>query len=327
MRKLRPYLIFERYKLKEFDKASLIKYLVYFIEESQDKKERLEALELLKTIDLKDDKIFTILENIMLSDSNEYVRITAAELVIKNYLRKAEKPLKWMFGHESSYMCLMRLIKALEQVNNDFSNLLINYVEEIFGEDYIAKYKIKPSEALGLKFLELKIRRKLTLKSECKDENLHITFFVTKSGHVVELNISKVPCSEADFLKFFPGLKRLTIKNTGLKSINSFGSLINLEFLNLSLNNLEQITSLDRLSSLKTLIITNNNIRELILPESMNGLRTLNVSGNPLFKLGNIENLKHIGYIDLSNVRIPTIKIHELYNRIKNKIPNLFFFY
>ncbi len=327
MRKLRPSLIFEKYKLKEFDKASLIKYLVYFIEESQDKKERLEALELLKMIDLKDDKIFTILENIMLSDSNEYVRITTAELVIKNYLGKAEKPLKWMFGHESSYMCLMRLIKALEQVNNDFSNLLINYVEEILGKHYIAKYRINPNEALGLKFLELKIRRKLTLKSECEHKFLHIAFFGTKYGQVVELNISDVLCSEADFLKFFPGLKRLVIKNTGLRSINSLGSLVNLEFLNLSSNNLEQITNLDKLLNLKTLIITYNNIRELILPESMESLKTLNVSGNPLFKLGNIENLKQIGYIDLSNVRIPTIKIHELYNRIKNKIPNLFFFY
>ncbi|MFX1257382.1 MAG: hypothetical protein ACFFAN_05965 [Promethearchaeota archaeon] len=129
MSDLNPKEILESYHAKRLDKASAFTYLRSFIDNGNDETIRAESLKLLGEIGFESEAFFKFLENLLVSDSNESIRAVAAELIIQNFLDKAEALINWTFEKEPSMDCLLAIFKSLRGLNDDKSRGLINLLE------------------------------------------------------------------------------------------------------------------------------------------------------------------------------------------------------
>ncbi|MFX1256963.1 MAG: hypothetical protein ACFFAN_03825 [Promethearchaeota archaeon] len=89
------------------NKITAAEILISFIENCNDIGTRVKSLEILEKINLKNEYIFKILENLLISDENAAVRVTAFKILIHNFPEKGKVPLKWAILHEQSFICLM----------------------------------------------------------------------------------------------------------------------------------------------------------------------------------------------------------------------------
>ena len=110
---LTPDKIYQEYSTKSLDKTTAINLLISIIENSEEEHLVLDSLLNLKKIGDFNDKIFFLIENLMVSDSNEKIRCKAAELIQKYYLDKALEPMKWAVENEKDYKCLTIVINTL----------------------------------------------------------------------------------------------------------------------------------------------------------------------------------------------------------------------
>ena len=86
---LTPKKIYEDLKKKDIDKLSAADLLISLIENADTIDTRLESIETLKKIDIKHKKIFSILENLLISDSNEEIINLAANTLKVLFSEKA----------------------------------------------------------------------------------------------------------------------------------------------------------------------------------------------------------------------------------------------
>ncbi|MHA1933048.1 MAG: hypothetical protein ACW96X_10930, partial [Promethearchaeota archaeon] len=84
-----PEELIEEYRRGELDRDSIIKVFISFIEESEDSKLRLESLELLNELEFKDPRIIKLLQNLLISDSDESIRGLASKVLIEQFLPKS----------------------------------------------------------------------------------------------------------------------------------------------------------------------------------------------------------------------------------------------
>jgi len=99
---LTPSKIHEEYLKNNLDKHSAAKLLISLIDNSESDKLRVESIQGLEKIKIDDNKSFRFLENLLISDSSEKVRNSAA-LILKNlYIDRALEPMKWALIHEES---------------------------------------------------------------------------------------------------------------------------------------------------------------------------------------------------------------------------------
>ena len=101
---LTPKKIYEDLKKKHIDKLTAADLLIDLIEADLSIETRLECIKILKKIDIKHKKIFSILENLLISDSNEEIRTLAANALKVLFQEKALSPLKWALEHIDVYV-------------------------------------------------------------------------------------------------------------------------------------------------------------------------------------------------------------------------------
>jgi len=101
-----PQKIFEKYNEKVIDKISAVEHLIALLENSENVLVRIESLEILEKIGMRTDRIFRLLENFLISDSNEKIRILAASALKNMFLDKALPSMKHALQHEKSKNCL-----------------------------------------------------------------------------------------------------------------------------------------------------------------------------------------------------------------------------
>jgi len=77
---LTPKAIYEDLKNKDLDYTSALELLITLIDNTDNVDTRLESIRILEKIQAKDDKVYKLLENLLISDSNEYIRNLAASL-------------------------------------------------------------------------------------------------------------------------------------------------------------------------------------------------------------------------------------------------------
>ena len=100
-------------------------------------------IDILNKIDFKHNKVFKILENLLISDTNENIRYSAAKVIKTKFLNKAYIPFLWALRHESSYKCLITIVKSFEEIIDErVVTLLIEEVEKID----IDKFKMSLNE-------------------------------------------------------------------------------------------------------------------------------------------------------------------------------------
>ncbi len=297
---LTPKKIYEDFKKKDIDKVSAVDLLISLIENAVIVEIRLESIEILQKIEIKNEKVFSILENLLISDSNEEIRSLAANSLKVLFREKALSPLKWALEHEKSWQFLMSIVSIITEINNDAAkSILIDKIKNFNNYHF--------NISLNNFFKTKEIRSYNTKKlAEIIDNFIIITYFKeilkkinfkVEKGLVTELNLSfirdnvfgwKILKNLTNFINTLKYLKRLELRNNRIaKFPNSIVSLYSLKYLDISHNIIIQLPeSIGSLESLEYLCLRYNNLTDL--PNSIGSLKflkTLDLRHNKLTNL------------------------------------------
>lgn len=313
---LNPQKIYEDFCNNNLDKISAIKQLIALIEDSEIVMVRLNSIKIIGEIENNNAQIFELLENLLISDSNERVRNAAAEAIKNKYVDKALEPMKYALQHEESPVCLytifnslIEIIKKLEVKEDFFSrSTLINEINNIEDKEFKIGFEISREHRAIENFTNEELAEILI--------NYYTISFLKKVYWRLKYEVENCKIVEIDFI-----FKGLTILPEAIKNLSSIKTLIlrynqimslpewigsfkNLEFLNLNVNNLTELPeSIGSLSSLKELSLWKNELRKL--PKSIGtllSLENLNLRLNQLEilpeSIGNLSSLKELNLHD-----------------------------
>ncbi|MFX1237856.1 MAG: leucine-rich repeat domain-containing protein [Promethearchaeota archaeon] len=314
-----PKYIYQKYKHNEIDKNTTIKMLISIIENSDSQEIRKEGITFLEKFDFQEySEVFTFLENIMLSDGDSDLKISAARVLHDNFPREAIKPFKWMIARDLDYDSTVNIIDLLahndeqevkdlliEELNRIVKNKALdkfaNYYCDIF-QDSISRIK----EDRGINNIRSKELARILIQFKTMDINARkigkIPFNLDNNSLISSLDLKMKNLGD---LREIKGLKKLTslqtlqLSHNSLDSLPDFiGDLTTLQTLNISHNDLMYLPeSFGNLTSLQTLDLGNNDLKSL--PESfgnLTSLQTLDLGNNDLKSLpesfGNLTSLK-----------------------------------
>ena len=294
---LTPQKIYEKLTNNDLDKKTSIDLLLSIIENSDEDQLRLESIEVLDKIRVKDEKIFKMIENLLVSDTNPELRNSALKYLFINYQERVLPPIKWAVKHETSYKCLVALIKTLAKVeDNESKKILIEELKKIRKVKYLnierryenKKYKkgikriLKTSKLENFSHSHISeiLVNFLTVKN--LSEKLPNVFFEInpKNLLVEELDLS-------DYLEYEVKGTPWGWKNniSSISEIEGLNLLTNLKKLDLSNNQIEDIKKLKDLKSLTHLTISNNKLKDLknlSFLQSFPNLEYLDLCGNKI---------------------------------------------
>ena len=272
---LSPKMIYKQFERNEINKFIAYDHLVSFLENSENENIRGEAIQILDKLGIYDIKLFDILENILISDSNAKIRNIAIKFINKRFLTKAITPLKWAVNHENDYECLITIIKSLEKIDSEQSKLILfNQIKKIIKVKYLNKekrienkkykkvikklLKTKKYETFSIRQLSRILINYLTIANLSKQHPNVYYIINPQNGLIKELDLS-------DFLEYEVKGTPFGWKNN-IKSISSIiglNHLQNLKKIDLSNNQIECVKELVNLGNLTHLTLTNNKISEL----------------------------------------------------------------
>ena len=289
---LTPNKIYESFRSQVIDKSKTVDLLITLIETIEDDAIREECVYILNKIDLHHNKVFKILENIFLSDSNGDLRYAAARVIKNKFLNKALSPFLWALKYESSYNCLVCIIKSLEEINdNIIKAVLINEIKKINIEPFkeslsslIVKNGIESYSYRKLGEILINHTTIFFLKKKFKKLNYEV-----EKGLIVDLDLSNIDdlvidwhyreilqdCSDVfgiQHLKNLDNLKVYPLKwviNNELTFTCSLALIKALEVLNNNTAKKALISEIDRIEdpkfllSIQTLLKTCNSLENL----------------------------------------------------------------
>jgi Leucine-rich repeat (LRR) protein len=320
---LTPDKIYKDFLKNNLDKPSATKLLFSLIENSENERVRAECIKELDRIEAKDSQTFKFLENLLISDSNETIRNSAAITLRNNFLDKILQPMKWALMHEESLSCLntfyLTLIKILHNFNLNTDPLakstLLTEVKKIRRKDFKLGFEIlcetKDIDAFTKKdLIDILI-------------NYFTMIFLEKSYWRLKFKVENCAIVELDFIfkgitklpeaiKFLTQLRMLTLRYNQLTQLPDWvGSLSALEELNINVNNLNKLpNTIGMLTSLKELSLWKNELT--YLPNTIGkllSLESLNLRLNQLKKLPemikNLTSLKELNLHDNQLTRLP----------------------
>ncbi len=317
---LTPKKIYEDFKTKVIDKLAAVDLLIFLIGNTDNIEIRLESIKTLQRIGSKNKKVFSILEDLLVSDSNEEIKELAAKSLKVLFQEKALSPLKWALEHENSWQFLMSIVSIINNINtHDAKSVLVDKLNKFdnykFKKSLRTIFKTKEIQSFRTNKLAEIINNYLVIKHF--EDILKKVDYQIEGGLITELDLSftsndtfgwKVLKNLSKFLSVLNHLKRLDLRSIKLgkfpesifslnflkyldlshNSINklpeAIHSLKSLEYLNLEYNNLIMIPdSIDSLMNLKELNLKHNKLTSL--PSSfgkLTSLKILNLHGNQL---------------------------------------------
>ena len=265
---LNPNKIYQQYLNNELDHQSTVSTLLSIAENSKLDQYRSKAIEIIKKLNISDLKIFLFLENLMISDSSEDVRIAAALYIGDFFLDEAIKPILWAYKYETSYDCRVILIRLLAKIQNDQSKKVLmeslnkilkskriwdekNYIEIKFKTVIKKLRKIKKSNFSNQNEIAEILINYLTIK-KLAESYPNIYFELDADNSLIEeLDLS-------DYLEFevkgMPWGWKNNIKS--IIEIPGLNNLNNLKRLNISNNQIKDLTGITEITSLTHLILS-----------------------------------------------------------------------
>ncbi|MBY8991579.1 MAG: HEAT repeat domain-containing protein [Candidatus Lokiarchaeota archaeon] len=249
--------------------------LISLINGSEDAKIRTASINVLEEVDFKDENIFKILENHLISDEDANVRASAARVIILNFQDEGLEPLEWTTKHDKSPLVIKAILDTYEiknipnheELKKNINKLLDTFALNLGVVSEEARFFLD-LEAIfsnGTKQKEINPLdyNKFKTLNNCMDQS---PWLVIKNMRVEVLN-----------LNFF---------NWGYIKQNEelFNSFSRLKYLDVYLNNIRKYNipnfdlvgvpkSIGLLTSLKKLKLSRNNLHSI--PESIKNLHLL----------------------------------------------------
>ena len=287
---LTPKKIYEDFRLKNIDKNSAAELLTSLIENTEDDDIRLKAIEFMYKIGIQNEKIFNLLENLLISDLNGNIRCAATNYLKKFFLEKSLPLLKWAIQYESDYNCMIVLIQTLVELNNAESKLLlVDMIKRIKNTKYLDDDKRIENKKFK------KIVKKLL--KEIKGENLaHQTLAEIIINYLTISNLTK------KFYSVYFELDNALVRKLDLADVEYEVRGWKSDFKN-NIKELNEITGIEFLKSLTHLNLSNNQISNIEELFKLKNLTHLYISNNKIKDIENLEYIKelpNLKYVDIS---------------------------
>jgi len=291
------------------DKSYIVDQLILMVENNDDIKVRCNCLEALDHIDYKSDKLFSNLENILISDSEDEIRKKAAKIIGTKFITRGVDPLGFAILHEKKYDNLLNVLVILEKLKVDEIHQILleklNNFEDIISE----QFKELPSSHL----IQILINQ-LTL-SCLKSKYSHLEYKVEK-GYITELDFSKVNNKILDWRyrekiqdhTEIHGIKHLE-KLTKVIPFSSKWTIRNRFTMQCQVELIKALGNSNKISIKNSLISQIKNINECTYRKSINQL------------IENIDSFSNLSTRKLMDILLNYIVIQFL----RTKAPNLHF--
>jgi len=185
-----PNEIYQNFLNNTISKSHAINLISILLENADDEKIRTSCIHVLENIDGKDDHLFEVLENLIISDPNDTIRKEAVSVIKNKFSEKASAPLLWAISHENSFNCIITILISLNDLTNDNAKgKLISYLENVglLNEDEIHEILLKNLEIKDLIAILINLFTVIYLKRKFPLLNYEI-----KSGLVSKLDFSRV---------------------------------------------------------------------------------------------------------------------------------------
>jgi Leucine-rich repeat (LRR) protein len=322
---LNPKKIYNEFRKSVIDKESAVDSLIYLIENADSIETRLMSIKILLKISSKNDKTFSILENLLISDSNEEIRILAANNLNILFQEKALAPLQWALEHEKSmsWQFILDIVSIINKFTN--KNTKKVFVEKIkkFDNDKFTK-SLSPLFESGeihnndIDDLANIIANYVIIKFF--EEILKVVNYEVVNGLVSEIDLSftsnnnsgwKVLKDLSIFISILKYLRKLELRGNRIgKFPNAVMSLSSLNYLDLSHNVLKNLPdNMLSLNSIEYLDLGFNTLTEL--PNSigdLTNLRILDLKNNQLSTLpASIRKLTSLEVLNLHGNQLNNI--------------------
>ena len=261
---LNPNTIYQKILQNKINRIEGIEFLISIIEKSDTTSIRLESLKILYRLKTQDQIVFKTLENCIISDEYEEIRIISAKNVLENYLHIGEKCLEWALLNDKS----SRLLKVLGEMLNDpkidrYKTLYSIYLHRI--ENIAEKFDIVSDEVPFLLDIEFNLDNYNRFKWNSNSKLIYDddVMFKIQDQHISELSISlrdQIPSS----IKLLKNLSNLDLSCNNLTDLpDTFSDLTSLENLDLSWNDFNIVPDvLNDLKSIKKINFQNNLIQK-----------------------------------------------------------------
>ncbi len=261
---LDPNTIYQKILQDKINRLEGIEFLISIIEKSDATSARLESIKILYRLKTQDQFVFKTLENCIISDEYEEIRIISAKTILENYLYIGEKCLEWVLLNDKS----SKLLKILGNMLNDskidrYKTLFTVYLHRL--EKIADKFDIVSEEVPFLLDIEFGIEN---YNSFNWGSNSKLIFdvdvmFKVQDQHISELSISlrdHIPSS----IKLLKNLKNLDLSCNNLTDLpDTFSDLTSLESLDLSWNDFKVVPDvLNELKSIEKINFQNNLIQK-----------------------------------------------------------------
>ncbi len=261
---LNPNTIYQKMLQNKINRIEGIEFLILIIEKSDNTNARLESLKILYRLKTQDYIVFKPLENCVISDEFEEIRIISAKIIFENYLQAGEKCLEWALLNDKS----SRFLKALGKMLNNpkvgqYKTLYAIYLQRL--EKIAEKFDVISEEVPFLLDLEFNLDNYNSFNWNSNSKLIYDNdvMFKIQAQHISELSISlrdQVPSS----IKLLKNLKNLNLSCNNLTDLpNTLSDLTNLESLDLSWNDFKLIPDvLNELRWIEKINFQNNPIQK-----------------------------------------------------------------
>ncbi|MHA1104674.1 MAG: hypothetical protein ACTSPN_03010 [Promethearchaeota archaeon] len=294
-----PSKIFEQYLQNLLDKRTTTELLTTIIDNSDEESLRVSALIYFAELGLN-DSFFEILEQLVISDSNQMIRLFAIDMIRENFLYKAFPLINWAIQHENAYPCQVSLIKTLKEIQeDDVKHSLIKYLYQLSNESNLMKIGESYSKHKYKKVIKQLLMNDLLNLTQNQLADILLNYLT-----ILELSLSyqylSYEINEELGVVTELNLSDLEFETKGLP----YGWKYNIE-------SIEEITGLINLTHLIKLDLSNNNIRTIKDLMQMKHLEELNLSNN---KISNDIEIKYLNSI----CSLQLIDLHD--NAIAEKV-------
>ncbi|MHA1471894.1 MAG: hypothetical protein ACTSQW_02215 [Promethearchaeota archaeon] len=261
---LNPKSIYQQILQNKINIMEGIEILITIIEKSDKIGIRLECLNILNKLKAQYNIIFKTLENCVISDEYEEIRIVSAKIILEYYLPAGEGCLEWALLNDRSPKFLRTLGKMLNNPRtNQYEKLYSVYLQRL--ESIAEKFDIVSEEIPFLLDLEFNIDHYNLFNWSSNSKLIYDNDVMCRiqNHHILELSISlrnRIPSS----IRLLNKLEILDLSCNNLTDLpNSLKDLTNLESLDLSWNDFKILPEvLNELKSIEKIDFQNNFIQK-----------------------------------------------------------------
>ena len=290
-------------------------HLKKWISNSNDSKLRREALQLYGELEHGED--FKFLEEIFLSDEDIALRILSGHILGHNYFqsKKVINLLDYVLNSDENIYLKFLALDLLVKFNlKESINIIHNFLDSVIKK--ITKNRRKEHLYLS-SLLEQKSNTSNQLLDICYNLIL-FSHYNERCGYNVTLRdgiIILLNCEGSNLtdISDIPGIEKLyhlehlILKRNKISRIYGLDILKKLKFLNLTDNQIEKIENIDHMSNLEELILSVNKISKLE-NLSLPNLKKLYIDKNLISELGNLNRASSLEELNLSSNQIKVIK-------------------